>query len=74
MTRNIELKCTFCGSTNVFKDAAAEWDTEKQDWVLSSTYDHAWCNSEECNGADASLAAFDAETGEELRMAPKSFE
>lgn len=74
MARTIEVRCTTCGSTNVSKDAAAEWDTEKQDWVLSSTYDHQWCNSEECDGADATLAVFDAQTNEELRMAPNSFE
>ncbi len=74
MSRTIEIRCTSCGSTEVAKDAAAEWDTEKQDWVLSSTYDHAWCNSEKCDGEPASLAAFDAETGEELRMGPGSHE
>lgn len=74
MARTIEMRCTTCGSTNVSMDAAAEWDPDQQGWVLSTTYDHTWCNSDECDGADATLATYDADTGEELRMAPKSFE
>ena len=40
--------CTRCGSTAVLADAYAEWDVERQDWVLHSTYDNSTC--EDCEG------------------------
>ena len=38
-------QCTSCGSTNVFKDALAKWDIDKQEWVLASEYDSGHCES-----------------------------
>lgn len=35
--------CKYCGSTDVLKDAWAEWDEEKQEWVLSDVYDDDFC-------------------------------
>lgn len=48
MTPRIKMVCSHCGSEEVKRDAWAEWDTEKQDWVLSSIYDHTYC--EGCEG------------------------
>lgn len=36
--------CPYCDSTNVKADAFAEWDNEKQEWVLSDTYDNKFCS------------------------------
>ena len=41
----IQIKCKFCGSTNVMRDAWAVWDTGKQDWVLGSVFDAAQCDA-----------------------------
>ena len=40
--------CAYCGSTNVVKDAWAEWDIENQEWQLQDTYDDAYCIT--CDG------------------------
>ncbi|MDX5370355.1 MAG: hypothetical protein LPL29_13365 [Alphaproteobacteria bacterium] len=40
--------CGTCGSEDVRKDAFAEWDFDKQEWVLHSFYDYAYC--EDCEG------------------------
>jgi hypothetical protein len=40
--------CAVCGSENVVADAWAEWDVEKQDWELRSTFDDKFC--EDCEG------------------------
>ncbi|WP_298938015.1 hypothetical protein [uncultured Ruegeria sp.] len=73
MTRRIEMRCTGCGSTDVRRDASAEWDPEVQDWVVVDTYDQSWCNSDKCDGADCFTEPFDIDTGEELREPPGSF-
>lgn len=44
----VQMVCSHCGSDDVMRDAWAEWDVEKQDWVLSSVYDHTYC--EGCEG------------------------
>lgn len=44
---NVKMVCAYCGSENVLKDAWAEWDTEKQDWVLNNVFDHSFC--EDCD-------------------------
>jgi hypothetical protein len=43
----IELRCPHCGSANIFKDAAAAWDAEAQEWTLVSVHDHETC--EDCD-------------------------
>jgi len=74
MTRLIDYRCTTCGSTEVTFDASAEWDAGQQEFVVSSTYDTCFCNSEKCSGEECSVAEFDAQTGEALGLGPGSFE
>lgn len=40
--------CNRCGSNAVLLDAYAEWDMEKQDWVLQNVFQDAVC--EDCEG------------------------
>ena len=40
--------CDECGSTNILRDAWAEWNVEKQDWVLSEYFDNTECG--DCGG------------------------
>lgn len=42
----IRIVCAACGSTNVRRDAWAEWDEVKQDWVLGTVFDDGLC--EDC--------------------------
>jgi hypothetical protein len=49
------MVCSRCGSTNVLRDAYAEWDITKQDWVLQNVFDHAVCDSEKCNGYETRI-------------------
>ena len=46
----IELRCPHCGSANIFKDAAAAWDAEAQEWTLVSVHDHETCEDCERSG------------------------
>jgi len=43
MTKN-KMICDVCGSENVSRDAWASWDYEKQEWVLQSVFDDAFCH------------------------------
>lgn len=36
--------CATCGSENVVADAWAEWDFEKQEWVLQTSFDDKFCH------------------------------
>jgi hypothetical protein len=47
----IRIICSECGGENVRRDAFAEWDIAKQDWVLSSVFDQGHC--EDCGGERA---------------------
>jgi hypothetical protein len=42
----VQLKyvCTKCGGDAVTRDAWAEWDFGKQEWVLGATFDYAFCH------------------------------
>ena len=40
--------CCHCGSDNVLVDAYAEWDADKQEWVLLTTFDDYYC--QDCCG------------------------
>jgi hypothetical protein len=40
----IVMLCPACGSDDVGLDAYAEWDVEKQEWVLGATYDQHQCH------------------------------
>lgn len=44
----IKKVCKYCGSENVRADAWAEWNIDKQDWVLAEIYDNEYCN--DCEG------------------------
>jgi hypothetical protein len=39
------MVCSDCGSTDVFRDAGAVWNVEKQDWELGTVYDQGFCNN-----------------------------
>jgi hypothetical protein len=41
----VKMVCSNCGSDEVVKDAWAEWDTEKQEWILQNVFDDTFCNS-----------------------------
>lgn len=74
MTRLIDYRCTSCGGAEISYDASAEWDTGQQQFVVRSTYDACFCNSEQCQGEERNVAEFDAQTGEALGLGPGSFE
>lgn len=57
--------CSGCGSEDVRTDAWATWDHEAQEWVLSSTYDDAYCNT--CRG-ETSLKWTEVKDAEVLRL------
>lgn len=48
----IKIVCGRCGSTDVLKDAFAEWDISLQEWVVHSTYDDNRCNHCDYEGND----------------------
>lgn len=48
MTKKINIKCKYCGSEDVLRDAWASWDFGKQEWVLNDVFDAAHCNT--CEG------------------------
>ncbi|MNR57174.1 hypothetical protein D3C85_1778990 [compost metagenome] len=48
--KKVNFVCARCGSSNVIKDAWAEWDIDSQRWTLHSTYDSCYCQDcqEDC--------------------------
>ena len=46
--KKIKIVCSTCGGENVMRDAWAEWDVERQEWVLQNVFDAAHC--EDCDG------------------------
>ena len=50
MSENVKVQmvCSYCGSSDVMRDAWAEWDVETQNWALRSVFDSAHC--EVCEG------------------------
>ena len=48
--KKLNMICQICGSENVVKDALAEWDKEKQNWVLRAVLDNTNC--EDCESED----------------------
>lgn len=44
MAEPIRIVCGSCGSTNVARDAWAEWDEERQEWVLQAVFDAGFCH------------------------------
>ena len=47
-SKRVTYLCERCGSDLVTLDAWAEWDVNKQKWVLGATYDHTFCHK--CEG------------------------
>lgn len=43
--------CETCGSTHVYRDAWAEWDPDKDEWVLAQSFDETFCV--DCDGPTA---------------------
>jgi hypothetical protein len=43
-TERVRMICGTCGSDVVTRDAWAEWNTRRQDWVLGAVYDYAYCH------------------------------
>lgn len=46
--RRLDMVCETCFSSDVRRDAWAEWSLDDQDWVLGQTFDDAYC--ETCGG------------------------
>lgn len=44
----IEIACDWCAGTDVARDAWAEWNVERQEWVLGLVTDDGWCFRCEC--------------------------
>ncbi|WP_139810070.1 hypothetical protein [Sphingomonas azotifigens] len=42
-TSQVEIACEHCGHLGVMREAWAEWSVAKQGWVLSQTFDFAFC-------------------------------
>ncbi len=53
----IDYACGHCGGAQIIRDAWAEWDVERQSWILSAVFDFAYCL--ECR-KDTQLARSDA--------------
>jgi hypothetical protein len=41
----ITFVCGWCGSSDVSRDAWADWDVEKQEWVLRQVFDDGFCQT-----------------------------
>jgi hypothetical protein len=46
--KRIAIICSTCGSDEVSRDAWANWDVGKQEWVLGSVFDDGFCHRCEC--------------------------
>lgn len=55
MSTKVQMVCRRCGSTQVLRDAWAEWDVDTQQWTLSAVFDHAVCESDACDGGETSI-------------------
>lgn len=44
----IRMVCARCGSEMVTREAWAEWDVNKQEWVLGAIHEDAFCHH--CEG------------------------
>jgi hypothetical protein len=50
----VRIVCSVCGTTEVSRDAWADWDENRQEWVLGAVLDDGFCHR--C-GCDAELSA-----------------
>lgn len=48
--KRIKKVCSLCGSEDVLIDAYAQWDVEKQDFVLNCTFEYSFCFCNKCQG------------------------
>ena len=70
--KRVQFVCPDCGSTDVSRDAQAEWDVAEQRWVLFNTLDACYC--EQCDEvkkylAEAELSELPAPSGQDaLRL------
>jgi hypothetical protein len=48
--------CSHCGSTDVYADATARWDAQKDEWIMSCVHDDRYCD--QCGG-EANLIEVD---------------
>jgi len=56
--KKIKKVCSLCGSEEVLVDAYAQWDVEKQKFVLNSTFEHSFCF---CNACERECQIIDEE-------------
>lgn len=63
--REVNLYCPHCESTEIKRDAWAEWDPSKMDWVLGDVFDDMWCESCEEQFNEAKEEEVDIEDGQE---------
>lgn len=40
----ILITCSVCGSTEVSRDAWADWDVVSQSWILGAVFDQGFCH------------------------------
>ena len=41
--KRVQMLCPDCGSTDVTRDASADWNVDTQKWELYTTYDACYC-------------------------------
>jgi hypothetical protein len=44
MSKRLAMICSACGSDEVSRDAWADWDAARQEWVLGAVFDYAHCH------------------------------
>ncbi|MCL6684031.1 hypothetical protein [Sphingomonas alba] len=49
--KRIAIVCGTCGSDAVSRDAWADWDTGKQEWVLGAVFDYGHCHKCDCEAS-----------------------
>ena len=58
-SKRIAIICGTCGSDEVSRDAWANWDAGKQEWVLGAVFDYGHCHKCDCESSliEVELAA-----------------
>ena len=46
--RPVRIVCAWCESDRVSRDAWADWDAERQAWVLGAVFDDGFCHQCGC--------------------------
>jgi hypothetical protein len=65
LSKRLAIICSSCGSDEVSRDAWADWDTKRQEWVLGAVFDHAHCHR--CD-SETSLLEVELETIETITL------